>query len=88
MLTSVVGDDVGTLVVGCEATGGVAGSPDEVEPVVVLPLEVSTGVVVLSVGESTGVVLPFDDVEPVVGVLPLVLCCRKTFWSACELSSA
>jgi hypothetical protein len=81
----VVGDVVGTVVVGCEVTGGVDGSLGEVEPVVVpplevstgvvvLPFEVSTGVVVLSFGGSTGVVLPFDDVEPVVVVLPLVLC--------------
>lgn len=46
----------------------------------VLPLVSTTGVL------SAGAVLPLVSATGV--VLPLVLCCRKTFWSACELSSA
>ena len=74
---------------------------DEVEPVVVPPLVPVTGVVlppvpavdvvIPPVPPSTGVVLPPVSVTGVVlglVVLPLVLCCRKTLWSACEPSSA
>ena len=81
---------VGAVVVGWEVVGVVEESLEDVVPVEVPLCDVSTGVVGLLLDVSAGVVLPVDvepvDVEPVVVVL--VLCCRNTFWSACEFSSA
>ncbi len=75
----------GAVVVGWEVVGVVEGSLEDVVSVEVPLCDVSTGVVGSLLDVSAGVVLPVD-VEPVVVVL--VLCCRNTFWSSCEFSSA
>jgi hypothetical protein len=64
--------------------GVVEESLEDVVSVEVPLCDVSTGVVGLLLDVSTGVVLPVD----VESVVVLVLCCRNTFWSACEFSSA